>query len=248
MFNSRTDVGMRGIEGVMNTDDLFARVHARWNAQRIPAIRSGRLAFGLVLLIAAAGLTQTVVNEGLASTGSWFGSRDGVEPAVHTLLLWAWGGAFAAGAVMHLLVRFIPALDLRVRGTTSFVVPSLGAALLLPITVHLGWYVMNGMSMNRFNEWAVWAIALTALSHIGFAIMTARRARRLARGEEPNTVKNIFAWTVVLAALPFGIFLLAIPPVLVAITGIPIVPLLVLMERLAKPHRDVEMPAARVIA
>jgi hypothetical protein len=76
--------------------------------------------------------------------------------------------------------------------------------------------------------------------------MVGARAAKLARGRVPLSIKNLIAWTVALASVPFGLLLL-IPPLLVALTGVPIVPLLVWMERLAVVHRDVEAPVARVV-
>ena len=81
-------------------------------------------------------------------------------------------------------------------------------------------------------------------THLCFAVLVYGRARALSRGDEPISIPRIYLLTCVFAAFPF-----VIPVVYVAITGIPIVPLLLWMKRIARldrEHVDVPFAIARV--
>lgn len=229
----------------------FERVEAERRSRALDATRASRFAFGVAMLLGALMLTVRVADAWTDTSGSGLFGRLENAPRVHELLTATWLAAFAAGILVHMLVRFVPALRVGVSGVRSYVMFWVGTALWLPITVHWFWYLAQGNSVKQFDDWATFALAVTAITHVGFAIMVGRRAAQLARGEPPTSVKNIFAWSVVLGALPVGIMLLMIPSIIVALTGIPIVPLLLMMEPLAKAHRDhldADLPVARVIA
>lgn len=210
-----------------------------FSSRNIAAIRAGRLAFGIVVLGGVAALAWQVVASRAASTP---------QPDTVRVIGTTWLAALATGGAVHAAVRVFPSLRIMPRGITSFVVPAVGVALLLPITIHALWYLASGAVPWSFDRWATFALQVTAPSHVCFAIMVGRRATQLARGHAPVSVARIFVATVAVASFPFGIPMLMLPSVVVALTGIPIVPVLVLMERLAVPHRDGDLPVARVLA
>jgi hypothetical protein len=183
--------------------------------------RAGRIAFGAVLLAGAALLVHR-----LTSTD---------HPRAAQVILAAWGTAFAAYAVAgrlgsrraldHAGELEIPAL----------VVPSLGAALLLPLTLHLPFAAALSRELRAFDSWAQLSLLITGPTHLALAVLAALRARQLALGVPALSPKWIYGLCVAVSCLPFGIFV--IPPLLVAATGLPLAGLMVWMGSLAARER-----------
>jgi hypothetical protein len=203
--------------------------------------RAGMLAAGVVLLVGAGLVFAEVV--GLRMF-------DGDERhRLAYLVLGSWVAAAVAGACTYAVVAFNPSASARPVGTVGpFTTFCVGAALLAPITVHLIVLSLSGWEPRKFAEWAGIALPITATAHIAFAILVGSRAARLAAGRtDAPSVGSIFRTTVVVSAIPFGLLFL-MPPALVAVTGIPLLPLLYAMEKYALADRGaIMLPVARLV-
>lgn len=198
------------------------------------------LAAGLVLLLGAGLLVGEVIAMDLSGLGQRY-------PLAY-LVLGTWIAAGVVGAGTYAAVRYDRTWRAMVLGPVGpFAVFSVGAALLAPITIHLFVMTLTGSEPRAFTEWAGVALPITSLAHITFATMVGWRAVRLARGRtDAPTVGSIFRTTVVVSAIPFGL-LLFLPPVLVALTGLPLLPLLYGMEKYATLDRGgIMLPVARL--
>jgi hypothetical protein len=202
--------------------------------------RTGRIAFGLVLCIGMLVLAGSALSYGFRPMrihawqilgGTWF--------AAFVI------GGLASNVAGSMRRRETTELDADRKRVAAFVVPAVGLALIAPLTIHLVVAILLDPASIRttsdgFDDWASLALLLTGIAHIAFATLVGMRARALARGAIPI----IFGITLALACIP-GI-VLVLPPVIVALTGIPIVPFLVRMERMAARdrERDIEFPVA----
>lgn len=111
----------------------------------------------------------------------------------------------------------------------GYVVPAVGMALMMPLTLHL--LVARVMSnVDRgFDDWCFWSVLFVSVAHVAFAILVGLRAAAIVQGRPPISVGTIYIATVTLAGVP-GV-VLVIPLVITAVTGIPLLPLLYGMER-----------------
>lgn len=192
--------------------------------------RVGRIAFGIALL---AGVS--VMAHRLLTTR---------YPEVAPVILVPWAAAFAAYAIFGLLGSRRPLEHAGELAVPGLVVPSIGVALLLPLTLHLlVGYALTG-ELDWFDEWAQLSGFITGPTHLALAVLVGWRARQLATGVKAMTTGRIFWVCLGVSCVPFG-FLYMIPPFLVAITGGPITVLIQLMEPLAA--RDRERAAATAL-
>jgi hypothetical protein len=208
---------------------------------QIFARRVGRIAFGVVLLAGVAWL----------ATAAWSVSFDGRDPKqleAARIIGLTWLAAIAAG----LAARGIAA---RVRGShgsetlfaKSVVIPTLGIALLLPITLHLP-VVLLVSDAGGFDFWVVASLWVTGLAHLVFATTCALRGYRLVTGKPAMSPTRIYVATLITSCVPF-VVLWAIPPALVAITALPFVPLLHAMERrIARERLELSQALPRAVA
>jgi hypothetical protein len=180
--------------------------------------RIARIGFGLVLVSGALFLAQNAVR--LERAG---GSGGGLMHCRRIILL-AW--------IAALFVGFIGSL-VRDRGdrhrVAGYVVPAVGMALMLPITLHLFVASVVGYSERSFDDWCFWSVVFVSVAHIVFAILVGVRAAAIVGGRPPISVGTIYIAAVTLAGVP-GV-VLVIPLVITAVTGLPLVPLLYGMER-----------------
>ena len=188
--------------------------------------RLARIAFGAVLLL---GVVVLLARIGPPQLDRPFVNRTPVAPHVSTLLALTWAAAFAVHALVKRLAgdrtcapRQLPA--------ASLILPGVGCALLLPLTLHLVLALAFGGHGDRFDQWAMLSRDLTAPAHLVFAALVARRGLCLARGQRAPTPVGIFVIVVIAACVPWAI--LVLPPVVVAVTGMPLVPALAAMEAL----------------
>ncbi len=180
--------------------------------------RTGRIAFGAVLLVGMAILVHRVV------------TLD--HPRVTLLIPATWGAAFAAYLAAGWLGSrrtLDHAGELAVPG---LVVPSVGAALLLPLTLHLPVGMLMSDRPDSFDQWALLSVVMTWPTHLVFAALVGCRARQLALGVPALRPVKIFGICVAVSCLPFA--LIVLPPLLVALTGIPLLALMVMMESFAE--------------
>ena len=116
----------------------------------------------------------------------------------------------------------------------SVVLPSIGLALLLPLTIQLPFVVAAGGS-DSFDGWVSLSLWITGAVHIVLAVLVAVRAEMLVSGRQPLSVGLIYGACVGTSCIPFAVFVL--PPFLVALTGLPMIPLLYYQARLVERER-----------
>lgn len=179
--------------------------------------RIARIGFGLVLISGALFLAQNAVRLERAGGG------DGLLHCRRIILL-AWVAALFVGFVGSLV---------RDRGdrhrAAGYVVPAVGMALMLPLTLHLGVAMLMGYTARGFDDWCFWSVVFVSVAHVVFAILVGLRAAAIVQGRPPISVGTIYIATVTLACVP-GV-LLVIPLIITAVTGVPLLPLLYGMER-----------------
>ena len=111
--------------------------------------------------------------------------------------------------------------------------------LLLPLTLHYGFLALFGTeSAREFGAWIRLSMVIVGHAHLALVWMAIAFARKMERstseglGAMPIHREWATAWavTVGVSAIP-GLFLLAIPPILVAVTGLVFVPLMFVLVR-----------------
>jgi hypothetical protein len=108
--------------------------------------------------------------------------------------------------------------------------PLVGASLILPLTLHLPFGVMLNRSnfLESFDWWICASLVLVLPAHLLLAFLSWRFARTLSRWT-PSSLQPlgsgwaVFGWVCVAGLVP-GVVLFAIPPILVALTGLAFIP------------------------
>jgi hypothetical protein len=243
---------------------------------RIFGRQIGRLVFGGVLLISATWLVAALAVGSFNSPGGMPMrlplSHRIAYPTLGQIVVVTWIAAVAAGAAARWLAAIAAGAAARwitawrsggpgsdARFAASLIVPTVGIALLLPITLHLP--IVTLLTSYNFDLWARINLWLTWHAHLVFACLAALRAYRLAAGRPAITPRAIYAATVLASCLPVvflaprqvagwildqvpHLHLAVIPPVIVAVTTLLCVPALRAMQRLADRERA-EIAAAR---
>lgn len=216
---------------LMSSTSIFAR-------------RVGRIVASFVLLAGVVAITAT----------AW-SAHDQPAPALHTaeLIGFTWLAALVLGAAARGLVILVrPVWRPEALLAESWLLPAAALALLLPITLHLVVALASGHAGTDFDRWVRASAIITGLAHLMFAGLCMLRAHQLLRREPAISPGKILGAVVATSCVPF-VVLLAIPPVLVALTGAPLLPLLRAMapriereraELAAMPHL---LPRAAVV-
>ncbi|MGH9884975.1 MAG: hypothetical protein ACREBE_05585 [bacterium] len=204
------------------------------------ARRVGRIAFGGALIAGFAVLVAPACWDALDMLAGIHTRDPHLSHAAWTIAL-TWLGAAFVGSVASRIAAWLslsrPPDWLFAR---SLSVPTLGIALLSPLTLHALVWVPLGMlirDLMLFDYWAIMSIWITGVAHLVFAVACARRVARLAAGQPARTLGSVIAITVVTSCVPF-VLLLAIPPILVAFTAMLLLPLLRAIDRLVERERD----------
>jgi hypothetical protein len=233
---SRTTLGTLGT-GRRVIDDVIAR-------------RAGRIAFGTVLLLGTALLVQFEriwSHHGDGHTerlvgGRWAATFVGGELHAWHIIVGTWLAAIVAGLAVTVVVAVLPrGRDGDSLRKLALVVPSVGVAMLLPITLHMPFVLRNGAA--SFDQWCWLSMVGVGHTHIVFGLLVWDRAHTLANGGEAISIRSIYLLTCLLAAIPF-----IVPVVFVAITGIPFIPLLYWMKRIADADREASVDVPFAIA
>jgi hypothetical protein len=193
------------------------------------ARRAARIAFGLVMIVGANVL-------GARALGDW--SFLGKTPPFEAwqIIFGAWMAAFAAGELTRWVVTICARGPSGERWlAASLVVPGIGLALTVPITLHMPIALGIGGS-DAFDAWCRLSVPITLFPHVMLAVLTAVRGSQLARGREAISPATIFNITVIASCVPAILFVL--PPFIVALTGVPILGMLRAMESVARRERD----------
>jgi hypothetical protein len=189
--------------------------------------RAGRIAFGGVLIAGAVAMVRDV---------GAFG--DGPRIGALWIMLGSWFLAFVAGFVVSQL-RITRQLR-----TASIVVPSIGIALMLPLLLHLPFVLPTGA--KAYNTWVALSLFAVGFAHVMFALLAALRAWQLSTGRRAISVWMVYVLVIIASGIPLGMFFL--PPLITAITGLPVIGLLHHQETLANREREAdrlgEIPAA----
>jgi hypothetical protein len=182
---------------------------------KLAARRVGRIVFGVVLIAGAFALV--------------FRSRLPFSAA--QIMIGSWSLAFAAALIVgHLPIRE-PRKDLF---KTSIVVPSIGVALMLPLLVHMPF--VFAQPYPDYDGWVQLSVYIVGMAHVAFALTSAIRASQLV-----DDVRALSPWAILgivfgVSCVPFAL-LYMIPPVLVALTSIPILPLFFYQAHLVRRER-----------
>jgi hypothetical protein len=198
---------------------------------QVLARRIGRITFGAVLLIGVGWLLSAAWAELVHESRR-------PEPLLNAaqILEMTWPIAALAG-----VVAWRVALRLRLSAhpdamlPASLVIPMVAIALLAPLTLHLP-VVLALADRETFDMWVMLSLCITGLAHVVFAFTSARRGYHLATGKPAWSPLKVYAATVITSCVPF-VLLYAIPPVLVAITALPLLPVLYAMERIVTRER-----------
>jgi hypothetical protein len=120
-----------------------------------------------------------------------------------------------------LVVRSIDRLEL-----ASIALPLTGAALLLPLTLHLP-FALAMSGLEGFDQWCRLSAIIVGHAHLVLAALFVRHAVRVRRARNPAELKGggrILGWTILASAIP-GIMCLGLPPILTGITGLVFIPM-----------------------
>jgi len=183
--------------------------------------RVGRIAAGAVLIAGAGFLVHRLVNEG--------------EPRSQWVIPAVWAAAIAAYFVAGWIGsrRTLDHADELV--VPGLVVPSVGAALLLPLTLHLAVAAAISYPLREFDGWVLASVIFTGPTHLVLALLVGGRARQLATGVPALSPAKIYGICVGVSCLPFAV--IVIPPLVVALTGLPMAALMAWMGPLAARDR-----------
>ncbi len=218
--------------------------------RKIIARRIGRITFGGVLLIGVVRLIVAACTGELGREAIYNGrGLDAARTIELTWLIATLAGVAAWRVAAH--VRFAPNPPNPERlFAESLMVPAAGIALLLPVTLHMP-VILVIRDSAAFDVWVVASMWITGLAHAVFAITSVVRGKQLIAGEATWSPRKIYIATVVTSCVPFAV-LYAIPPVIVAITALPFVPLLRAMEWIVVRERrelaDAQHALPRAIA
>ncbi|HSS01242.1 MAG TPA: hypothetical protein VLM79_29490 [Kofleriaceae bacterium] len=203
------------------------------------ARRIGRIAFGGALIAGFAVLVAPACWDAYDMLAGIAACDPHLSHAAWTIALTWLGAALVGSAASRIAARLSLSRPPDWQFARSLRVPTLGIALLSPLTLHALVWVPLGMLSREvmlFDYWAIMSIWITGVAHLVFAAACARRVSRLAAGESARSLGSVIAITVVVSSVPF-VLLLAIPPILVAFTAMLLLPLLRAIDRLVERER-----------
>jgi hypothetical protein len=216
----------------------------------VMARRIGRIVFGAMLLVGVGYLVVALCSGDFGRR--WTHHGPGGLHDFHQRLDAAeiigltWLAAILAGFVAwRIALRRRFSGDPEALFARSLMVPAAGISLILPLTLHLP-VVLTLTDHASFDTWVAVSMCITGLAHLVLAVASAVRGYQLVMGKPAWTPRGIYVATVVTSCLPF-IILYAIPPILVAITALPFLPLLRAMDRLVVRERAQLASAPQVL-
>lgn len=191
------------------------------------AMRLGRTWFGVVLSGAGAAILMRGWSGGEWDSPKW--------------IALAWVAAFAAGLIGA--VVGVRVLDGERSLAPSLVWPSVGAGLILPLTLHLVVGLSLGADTRGFDEYVKWSVWFAGLAHVVTATLLGVRAYQLSTGRKALPIPIVVGGATIAGLIP-----LVVPALFVAVTGVPFVFVMKFQEMLAKRGQAEQVPVARVIA
>ena len=204
------------------------------------ARRIGRIAFGGALIAGFAVLAAPACWDAFDMLAGIHSRDPHLSHAPWTIALTWLGAAFVGSVARRIAARLSLSRPPEWLFARSLSVPTLGIALLSPLTLHaLAWVPLGLLTRDLmlFDYWAIMSIWITGVAHLVFAVACARRVARLAADQEARSLGSVIAITVVTSCVPF-VLLLAIPPILVAFTAMLLLPLLRAIDRVVERERN----------
>jgi hypothetical protein len=192
--------------------------------------RAGRIAFGVGFLV---GPSVTLLLHFI-----------GVVTAMHVLpyLLAAWVTGLCAFAVVPVVARAWLARSGAHGGRAgdallrwSLISPGVVLSLFAPLSLHAP-IALIIRGNEALDGWAAMSAFAVGPAHLVLAGLVALRTWRLVDGDEPMSTRRIY-WLVVAASCVPGLLWLARPPIITAITGLAITPLLGRMAAIVDEER-----------
>jgi hypothetical protein len=188
---------------------------------------AARITFGTTLLAGACWMVTSAFAHG-------FGAPRGNTSVA--IIGWTWLAAITVAT----MTRYVAARGCVRSGRmlssfqASFSMPAVGVALMLPLSIQLLYLLLTRGNLDRFDDgdlarfdnWVALSIWLAGAAHVVFAVLSASRAWVLARGGRAISPALIYLASVAAGSFPFPVY----PSIYIAITGIPIVPLLYAMK------------------
>jgi hypothetical protein len=264
-YRDDTDGARIHYEELCEAWDAARKAFAR--AESVHARRTARIWAGTAGILGAAAIAGTTAARYLAEAKA----LEGVPTALLLVSWLAMAVAYAAGiAVADVRLRAfvdrprrtgdprtdacrleeaLPEIDQRARvdamERASVALPMIAAALLVPLSIHLPFYVLAGKAVAGFDAWIACSGVVVGHAHLALAYLSwsfAQKARRatvfeVAAGKAGS---GWTAWliTVAVSALP-GVVLLAIPPALTLATGLLFIPAMfgVMKRRIVRERR-----------
>lgn len=221
----------------------------RVDSSSIFARRAGRIAASVVLLVGAYVMVATAWHTANDRYGYHSVSRLHALP----ILSFTWGTAAVVAAVVQGVVLMLrPAWQPRRLFAAGLIMPTIAGALVLPITLHALVALALGVTATGFDDWVWWSVIVTGFTHVVFASLCVVRVRRLLDDGPAMPPLRVFGYTVVASCVPF-VLLCGIPPVFVALTALPLVPVLgwmqpwVARERAELAAMPGRLPRARLV-
>lgn len=203
--------------------------------------RARRVVFGGTLVVGALALLGRAALHDLVNAPrvphAW-------HVVVFTWLLALVAAVCAAPLARCLLSQRCPGIDDDDRlFVASLTLPAAGLALLLPITLHMPIALLLGGSA-AFDRWCTWSVAIVGHAHIVLAVLAAHRAAGLC-DEEPErgsgrvvrSAAASYLITILVSVVPFGLRAV-IPPLLIAVTGLPLLGCTSLLVRIIERERN----------
>jgi len=197
---------------------------------QVIAQRTGRVAFGVALLVGVAVLGERAASGRTLHAG--------------IILPISWATAFAAYAGAKRVARRPGVHPDASRLAASLVVPGIGISLTLPLLLHLP-IAMLVTGPHRFDDWVRLSCCAMGPTHLALAILVTVRGIQLTTHGRALTPTRIYWLTVAASCVPWVVFL-GIPPLMVAVTGLPFIPLLRHMATIVDRERG-EIGAASTL-
>jgi len=211
-----------------------ARVEGMTAMSAMLARRAGRATFGVGLIAGACALVSGAI------------ARHELH-AAH-LIGMTWAASIAAGMLVWGVSRL---LAHRWRPDTlkyaGLVLPAVGLALIAPLTTHL--LVALPLGLRSFDNWVELSLIVAGAAHIAFAVASAYRVIALVDGTRVLSVQWVYLIVFLVSCVPFVV--LIVVPIIVALTGIAMLPILYAPEAIVARERAIASaapPRAIVIA
>ncbi len=224
MRTDRPAFGVAAVDGggsVMISRPNVVRRGALDDDVLIAGRRVGRVLFGSVLVV---GAVVTVVAALLCT--KYEALEAAPTPSIFATTWLAALVAYVAGRIggsVWVRVRGVPLQDGML--FPSLALPLVGMSLVTPLSLH----ALISLFMNDrlgFEEWTRMALVVVGHVHVALALMAARAAWRMSRGEQHLSGVKILFLTVGVSCVP-GVLLLALPPTIVLATGAVFVPAMI---------------------